>query len=134
MISDHESLALIDQQGSLPSPVRKNIRETCGGSKMSTLCGQMRVFLIILMCWNSAGCVFYPKQVEHYDFECKIKYKKLVLEQGELNNLRVNCSNEGCIALLLLIPLEALVAGSIVVVGNTVYWLEKEGRCLRNSD
>ena len=95
---------------------------------------QMKVFVILITCLITIGCVFYPKQIQQYDSECKIKYKKLILEHGELSGFKLSCTNEGCIAALLLIPIEALVAGSIVVIGNTVYWLEKEGRCLLKSN
>ena len=27
----------------------------------------------------------------------------------------------------------AIVSGSIVIVGNVVYWFEKQGRCLRET-
>lgn len=41
-----------------------------------------------------------------------------------------HCSDETCIAQLLSIPLQAIVAGSITIVGNVVYWLGKEGECI----
>ncbi len=94
-----------------------------------------RLLVVWTVCLIQAGCVFfYPKQVQYYDADCEVKYKQLVLEHTRLNGIRINCTNEECIAVLLLIPLEALVAGSIVIVGNTVYWLEKEGRCLIKSE
>jgi len=36
-----------------------------------------------------------------------------------------SCENTACIAALLSIPLQALVAGSIVATGNVIYWFEK---------
>ncbi|MEN8179854.1 MAG: hypothetical protein ABFS39_14725 [Pseudomonadota bacterium] len=95
---------------------------------------QIRIFVLLIACVFQVGCVFYPRQVQQYDADCEIKYKKLILEHNELRGIRINCTNEGCLAALLLIPIEAIVAGSIVVVGNTVYWLEKEGRCLLKSN
>ena len=93
-----------------------------------------RLIALLMVFLALAGCVVYPRPVEHYDSECKIRYKQLVLEPGGLNGIRFSCTNEACIAALLLIPIGALVAGSIVIVGNTVYWLEKEGRCLLKDD
>ena len=77
-----------------------------------------------------SACAYYPKQIEVYDTECNIKHKKLVLGKDKANMLVGNCENEGCIASLLTNPVQALVAGSIVVAGNIIYWLEKERTCL----
>lgn len=101
---------------------------------VSLLVRSVSLLAIILVCLIPVGCVFYPKQVPHYDADCKIRNKRLVLEHGDFKYRGVRCTNQGCIAALMFIPIEALVAGSIVVVGNTVYWLEKEGRCLLKSD
>ncbi len=76
------------------------------------------------------GCAYYPKQIEYYDAECNITYKKLILKNSEFGMRQGSCQNEACIATLLSIPVQALVAGSIVVAGNTVFWLEKEGKCI----
>jgi hypothetical protein len=44
------------------------------------------------------------------------------------------CRNEGCAALLAAAgataAASAVISGSIVVVGNAVYWFEKQGACL----
>ena len=76
------------------------------------------------------GCAYYPKQVEVYDADCNITFKKLVLQRSDSNLQVADCENEACIAALLAIPMQALVVGSIVVAGNVVYWLEKEGQCV----
>ena len=89
--------------------------------------------LLIVLC-ITAGCVFYPRHVHHYDADCQIRYKQLVLETNSMHGIQFHCADEGCIAALLFISAEALVAGSLVIVGNTVYWLEKEGRCALKKD
>ena len=71
-----------------------------------------------------------PKKVMVYDKACDIHYRQLSLTMEELNGF-YNCQDEMCMAGLLAVPVvSAFVSGSIVVVGNVVYWLEKEGRCL----
>ena len=52
------------------------------------------------------------------------------MKQSNSNMGIGNCDNEACIAALLSIPMQALVAGSIVIAGNAVFWLEKEGKCI----
>lgn len=90
----------------------------------------MKNLLIIGIVFISSACAYYPKQVVVYDSDCNVNYKKLILKKDK-SNMRVGkCENEACIASLLTIPLQALVAGSIVVAGNIVYWFEKEGTCL----
>lgn len=90
--------------------------------------------IALLLCIS--GCVFYPKKIEYYDVECDIKFKMLVLETEEMKD---TCSrpkpddpygNTCLMAVLGTTALSAIVSGSVVVVGSTVYWLEKEGRCL----
>ena len=83
-----------------------------------------------------SGCVFYPRTIEYYDAGCEIKYRTMVLGTEEMKK---DCSgqklkdpnSEACFALVVAMSAgSAIVSGSIVVVGNTVYWLEREGECL----
>ena len=45
-----------------------------------------------------------------------------------------HCENQGCIALIVgagaVTAPTVIVSGSIVIVGNTAYWLERKARCL----
>ncbi|EDN70731.1 conserved hypothetical protein [Beggiatoa sp. PS] len=91
-----------------------------------------------------ASC-FTPAIVTEFNSGCQLATKKLELKvsgagtgalleslKGSLNSQQ--CSTPEC---LLVVPLGALaisvtslvVSGSIVVVGNTIHWLEKEGKC-----
>ncbi len=90
----------------------------------------MKIIYITGISLILSACAYYPKQIEVYDSDCNIKHKKLVLGKDKSNMHVGNCENEACIATLLTIPFQALVAGSIVVAGNVIYWLEKEGTCL----
>jgi len=91
---------------------------------------------IIAVSFFVSGCVFYPRTIEYYDAQCDIKYRKLVLETEAMKE---TCSGprsndpegHGCLALVVAMSAgSAIVSGSIVVAGNTIYWLEKEGKCL----
>jgi len=77
----------------------------------------------------AAGCVSTAREVEYYDADCEIQSRKMVLDVQRLGNLNCTRSRE-CLATTLVIGAgSTLIAGSIVIVGNTVYWLERVGKC-----
>jgi len=89
----------------------------------------MKLLIIISLSLILCSCAYYPKQIEVHDSKCNITYKKFKVEKSNAN---VKCSNESCIAALLSIPVQAIVAGSIVIAGNAISWFQKEGQCLFN--
>ena len=77
----------------------------------------------------AAGCVSTAREIEYYDADCEIQSRKMVLDVQRLGNLNCTQSRE-CLATTLVIGAgSTLIAGSIVIVGNTVYWLERVGKC-----
>lgn len=88
---------------------------------------------LILVTSLTSACVYYPKQVQYYDKDCDIESKRLVLDVEAMNGIG-NCGGgEGalvCAAALLGVgAVTMIVSGSIVLIGNTAYWLEKQGNC-----
>ena len=80
-----------------------------------------------------SACVYYPTRVEVYDSDCSIKTRKLVLAVLPSNSVGWCSSGSAgaCLAAIAAVgPVTAVVSGSIVVIGNTLYWLEKEGPCV----
>jgi len=79
-----------------------------------------------------AGCVMVPRTVHHYDPECQLTVRSMQLEAIQIGAIQ-GCANEGCLVLLAAAgataAASAVVSGSITIVGNVVYWLEKQGRC-----
>ena len=79
------------------------------------------------------ACVYVPKTTAIYDSDCQITTMHMELESVQIAALG-NCRNEGCTALLVTAgataAASAVISGSIVVVGNAVYWFEKQGSCL----
>ncbi len=80
-----------------------------------------------------SGCVVYPKEVRTYDPKCNIETRRLELRTEGVN---VYCSGSSgrdagacAVALIAVGAATAIVSGSIVVVGNFVYWLEELGTC-----
>lgn len=96
--------------------------------------------LILLMaCCFLCSCVITPKKVVGYDKDCKIVTKRyeLTAEQVEMFQ-NMLCENDDCkrqfvgevVGAVLLVPLSAIVSGSIAITGNTLHWLEEKGKCL----
>jgi hypothetical protein len=83
-----------------------------------------------------AGCVVVPHTVERYDPDCRVVTRSMELQAVQLGWIQ-HCANEGCAALLAAAgataAASAVISGSITIVGNVVYWLEKQGRCRRVS-
>jgi hypothetical protein len=81
-----------------------------------------------------AGCVVVPQTTYGYDPECRMVSRRMELQAVQVAAIG-GCSNEGCAVLLaaagVTAAASAVVSGSIMVIGNVVYWMEKQGRCQR---
>lgn len=84
-----------------------------------------------------SACVVVPRTVVHYDYECRIVARQMTLESVQVASIG-GCSNSGCAAMLVAAGATAaastVISGTIAVVGNVVYWLEKQGQCARGPD
>jgi hypothetical protein len=91
------------------------------------------VVLVGLMALLQA-CVYVPRTTAFYDADCRVSARRMDLEPLQLASIQ-QCGNEGCVVLLVAAgataAASAIVSGSIVIVGNVVYWFEKQGRCHR---
>jgi hypothetical protein len=90
------------------------------------------------VCWIFAAsllssCIFMPRTDTVYDDGCQVHFRKMRLDSAELGQLQPRCMNAECVGVLLvggaITAASAVIAGSIVIVGNTIYWLEKQGCC-----
>lgn len=79
-----------------------------------------------------AGCVVVPRTIESYDSHCRMVARRMTLDAMQVATLG-GCNNEGCAVLLaaagVTAAASAIVSGSIAVIGNVAYWLERQGRC-----
>ncbi|MBL8333682.1 MAG: hypothetical protein JNM08_11275 [Rubrivivax sp.] len=79
-----------------------------------------------------AGCVLVPRTAEVYDPQCRTYVKQVVLQEVEIGTLG-GCHNEGCAVLLASLGVvavaSAVISGSVAIVGNIVYWAERQGQC-----
>ncbi len=101
--------------------------------------------LVLLMLVPLQGCIFLPQTGPPVDQDCLLATKSMTLHvhtsealideavDEMVNAIASDCSEPEC--LLVLAPIVAIsvgslvVSGSIVVTGNTIHWLEKQGRC-----
>ncbi|RKZ91879.1 MAG: hypothetical protein DRR19_05970 [Candidatus Parabeggiatoa sp. nov. 1] len=86
----------------------------------------------ILISFILTSCAITPKMATDIDDKrCNLITKKLELEMSE--PLSLNCSlNEIVLCLgigALFTATTGIISGSIVLVGNTIHWLEKPGKC-----
>lgn len=76
------------------------------------------------------ACVMVPVTKLRYDEGCRTTVKEMTLQPVQLASIG-GCANEGCTALLALAGVTAaastVVSGSVAIVGNVVYWMERAG-------
>ncbi len=86
---------------------------------------------LVAATWLQA-CVVVPRTDSVYDQDCQMQRRQMTLEVQQIGAFG-GCVNEGCTALLVatgvVAAASAVVSGSIAVVGNVVYWIERQGQC-----
>lgn len=106
----------------------------------------MNLFKIILVasfCSFLSACVVVPSVTSAYDETCQIVKQKVELTIEEVSSFeQLHCSNShSCesqfvgqvVGVALILPLSAIVSGSVAVIGNTMYWLQEQGKCLKSN-
>ena len=85
-----------------------------------------------MICAVLQACVFLPSTIEIYDPECKVVAKQMTLQAVQVAAIG-GCQNQSCVAMILAVgataAASAIVSGSIVIVGNIAYWLERQSTC-----
>ena len=82
-----------------------------------------------------SSCVFVPEESEDqkYSDNCNMFTKKLTLSPQEIKGKLCNAedSAEACLMVYgIILPVSTFViSGSIVLIGNTLHWLEYQGPC-----
>lgn len=71
--------------------------------------------------------MFVPRTVNEHHNNCHLVTKKFTLEEHQIGHL--HCRNEGCLIALIPSAVTLIVSGSVVLIGNTIHWLEKQGKC-----
>lgn len=92
-------------------------------------------FLLLMLVTLLASCSFVPEKSinQPYAYECDMATKKLSLSYVQLegNLCGNNTDAAACLfAVGVVIPVGSLlVSGSVVLIGNTLHWLEYQGSC-----
>lgn len=80
----------------------------------------------------ATGCVIVPVTTVSYDPDCRYVTHHIELQAVQIAQLR-SCGGQGCEAVMLaglgVTAVSAVVSGSIVVVGNVVYWADHRVSC-----
>ena len=96
--------------------------------RVSTLLGPA------LICAALQACVYLPTTIEVYDPECQVVVKHMTLQEVQVASIG-GCQNQSCVAMILAVgattAASVIVSGSIVIVGNIAYWLERQSTCRR---
>lgn len=88
---------------------------------------KIKSLLILTSVLALSSCAVVPKFSDKTD-DCELFTREFTLDIATIDGLQ--CDNESCIALILGVgTVTAIVSGSIYLVGNTVHFLEKQGRC-----
>ena len=86
-----------------------------------------------LLAATLSACVFLPETTTRYDPDCGVTQRHMTLKAYQIAAFG-GCRNEGCAELLVIAgavsATSLVISGSIAVVGDAVYWLERRGRCL----
>jgi len=111
--------------------------------KSDSMKTQKKIYIVILS-FLCGSCLVLPKTETTSARNCELVTKKWTLE---IHNIGVNnechgCGDivrgilecggevEECVAMAAMVSVGwTVIAGSVVVVGNTIHWLEKQGSC-----
>ena len=98
-------------------------------------------FLSLIFILNLAAC-FVPESKPNQNYDCQLVTKEWSLEVKGIDNsdsvvieglsdATRGCQDAECVLgnLAIVSAGSLIVSGSVVVVGNTVHWLEQQGSC-----
>ncbi len=89
------------------------------------------VFAVLLCAVVLTGCAT-PRVVHVYDEQCQIMTRRMELTLQKVEALDA-CSNHECLAQAvggaLSLAASTIVSGSVALVGNVAFWLEKSANC-----
>lgn len=95
--------------------------------------GYFLLRVLVLACVSLCSCIFLPHSTTRFDPACGITERHMTLQAYQIAAFG-GCRNEGCVELLVLTGVVSaaslVVSGSVVVVGEAVYWLEAKRQCL----
>jgi len=108
-----------------------------GGRLIANIVCRIRRLCLLLLgvVWLS-GCVFYPKvhQQQNYAQQCPMVTRQLTLDYDIINAFDCGDNADACLIIAVGAPAATfVVSGSVVVIGNTLHWLEYQGLCKKRA-
>ena len=87
---------------------------------------------MVTLAFLLSACVL-PKTVQNDSPDCKTVTKKLALEVLEYQGVYCH-GHDDCLAVATVWLAATAVSGSVVIIGNSVHWLEEKARCSKPSE
>ena len=89
-------------------------------------------WFVAVACLALQACVVVPQTREFYDPECKLMKRQMTLQTATLGSFQ-SCADDACKAMLVAMgavnAATAVVSGSVALVGNMLYWFERQSQC-----
>jgi hypothetical protein len=95
----------------------------------------MRVIVLVVLGVFISACIALPATRESKTSECELVTREMYIETRgpDLHELMIGTgSTEELVVIaagLLIYSVSWVVSGSIVLVGNTIHWIESKGKC-----
>jgi len=86
--------------------------------------------LVVVSLLSACDYVTVAKPQLHSDDNCKMYTKELELKEEELIPGGGACQGPACAAAAIIPAATFVISGTVVLVGNTLHWMEKHGTCL----
>ena len=94
-----------------------------------------KCLILIVLSFLLTACAFYPKVAISQHTSCELVTKRLIIDGfiGGIPDVS-DCNDLDCILVILggaavIGIVSFVVTGSIVITGNTVHWIEQQGKC-----
>ena len=94
-----------------------------------------KIFIVTLLSIGLMGCIVKPNIESTYDQGCNVEKHRITLSVEQVAKFGArNCRNQhACKAQLvtqvvgasIILPVSAIISGSIALVGNTLFWLQE---------
>jgi hypothetical protein len=96
--------------------------------------GRQACLFALALVLPTAGCVVVPQTQRVYDPDCGVATKHITLEVAVLPGFH-RCHGDGCVMLMVTAGVvtvaSTVISGSVAVIGNVLYWAERQTGCPR---